>query len=193
MKPKTRYSAYLTKWKSFSKPLSMKSAMIKKLLAILAFAGLITSCSPAKKLNRLLSRHPELVATDTIRIKLDTFTREIPFKFPDREDFFTDKHPLSLDTGFYFPADFYQDTTILENDNIMIRLVRKKRVGDILGTGLEVSGTIKPQKVTIEKAQVVEKIKLVKQDWIDRYGIYLKYIIVAFILLMLYLILKKIF
>lgn len=75
----------------------------------------------------------------------------------------------------------------------MIRLVRKKRVGDILGTGLEVSGTIKPQKVTIEKAQVVEKIKLVKQDWIDRYGIYLKYIIVAFILLMLYLILKKIF
>jgi hypothetical protein len=50
---------------------------IKKSFLLLILAVFFTSCSPEKRLHRLLALHPELVQNDTIRITDTTFLPEL--------------------------------------------------------------------------------------------------------------------
>jgi len=116
----------------------MKTILKISLLLVLSSQ---TGCSPSARLNRLLTRHPELMIPDTIVIS-DTMT--IP--------------QVEADTVFYL--DSIHDTIIMQKDRIEITL---NRVHDTL----YVRGKCKADTIIIHRSIPVEKIKIVKSDKLD--------------------------
>lgn len=102
-------------------PKSFWMLVVTLLIALLLL--LIFGCSPQKKLNRLIKRHPELLQTDTISFS-DTIIRrgiivreEIPIKF---DTFLIEKENLRIilrnvhDT-IYVEAEVKEDTAVVEH------------------------------------------------------------------------------
>lgn len=117
----------------------MKTILKISLLLVLSTQ---TGCSPSARLNRLLTRHPELMIPDTIEIN-DTMT--IP--------------KVELDTIIYI--DSIRDTVILQKDRLEITL---SRIHDTL----YIRGKCKADTIIIHRSIPVEKIKVVKPDKLDQ-------------------------
>jgi hypothetical protein len=114
---------------------------IKVLIILLLFA----SCSPQKRLNRLLDKHPQLTAKDTVMIN-DTIITE----------------HISHDTLLNW-ATLY-DTAYIEKERLRIKIVRHNDSIYIKGECL--SDTIYRQhKVYVDKI-IYKKNK--KDGWINR-------------------------
>jgi len=116
----------------------MKTILIISLLLVLS---ILTGCSPSARLNRLLTRHPELTIPDTIVIS-DTMT--IP--------------QVEADTVIYL--DSIHDTIILQKERLEITI---KRIHDTL----YIRGKCKADTVIIRRTIPVEMIKIVKPDKLD--------------------------
>lgn len=117
----------------------MKTILKISLLLVLSTQ---TGCSPSARLNRLLTRHPELKIYDTVVIS-DTMT--IP--------------QVEADTVFYL--DSIHDTIILQKDRLEITL---NRIHDTL----YVRGKCEADTIIIHRSIPVEKIKIVKSDKLDQ-------------------------
>jgi len=115
---------------------------MKPILTILIFLIVAPSCSPSRRLSRLLALHPELKIPDTIVIK-DTLTT------PQYE----------ADTVIHI--DSIHDTVILQKDRLEIKL---HRIHDTL----YIQGKCKADTVIVQRTIPVEKIKVVKVDKWDK-------------------------
>ncbi|MEI7983470.1 MAG: hypothetical protein WCI71_17600 [Bacteroidota bacterium] len=116
----------------------MKTILKISLLLVLSVQ---TGCSPTARLNRLLTRHPELMIPDTIVIS-DTMT--IP--------------QVEADTVYYL--DSIHDTIILQKERLEITI---NRIHDTL----YIRGKCKADTVIIRRTIPVEMIKIVKPDKLD--------------------------
>jgi len=100
---------------------------------------LLFSCSPASRLQRLVSRHPELRLPDTLIVR-DTLITPV----------------VTADTTLHIEQLY--DTVILEKERLQVKLIRK------LDT-LYLNGTCLPDTIYYEKQIPVEKIKLIKEPF----------------------------
>ena len=97
------------------------------------------SCSPAKRLDRLVSRHPELKQADTITIR-DTLISP----------------GIRADTTLHL--DQLYDTVVLEKERLQVKLHRTTDT-------LWVEGTCRPDTLIVEKQIPIEKIELVTEPF----------------------------
>ena len=100
---------------------------------------LLFSCSPAKRLDRLVSRHPELKQADTITIR-DTLISP----------------GIRADTTLHL--DQLYDTVVLEKERLQVKLHRTTDT-------LWVEGTCRPDTLIVEKQIPIEKIELVTEPF----------------------------
>lgn len=136
----------------------MKTILKISLLLVLSTQ---TGCSPSARLNRLLTRHPELMIPDTIVIN-DTMT--IP--------------KVELDTIIYI--DSIRDTVILQKDRLEITI---SRIHDTL----YIRGKCKADTIIIHRSIPVEKIKVVKPDKLDQLLSKIPWLISGLIFIILFL------
>ena len=97
----------------------------------------LPSCSPQKRLERFLNRHPEFRHPDTLIVR-DTLITPI----------------VQADTTLHIEQLY--DTVVLEKERLQVKLLRK------LDT-LYLNGTCLPDTIYYEKQIPVEKIKLIKE------------------------------
>jgi predicted DNA binding protein len=79
-----------------------------KLLAVgisLILLVVVTSCSPQRRFTRLITKHPELIQTDTI-IRIDTVKVVVP--------------KVEKDTAFL--EKYLSDTVVIEKDRLKVKL-----------------------------------------------------------------------
>jgi len=100
---------------------------------------LLISCSPAKRLEHLVSRHPELRLPDTLIVR-DTLISPA----------------VQSDTTLHIEQLY--DTVILEKERLRVKLLRIRDT-------LWVEGTCNPDTIYYEKQIPVEKIKLIKEPF----------------------------
>lgn len=74
------------------------------------------SCSPQRRLNRLVSKHPELVKVDTLVIR-DTVTISVPSV---KMDTFTTIQELKTVDTIYFDRDFVHVKVWEQNDTVYV-------------------------------------------------------------------------
>ena len=132
---------------------------MKPTLSLLLLLLLFTSCSPSYRLNRLLALHPELKTPDTLLIKDSVIIPQI-----------------QADTLFDFKT--IRDTVIIEKDRLQIKL---SRIHDTLF----LTGKCKGDTVYIIRKIPVEKIKIVKPDYLDNFISKLPWIVIGFICMVL--------
>jgi len=82
-------------------------------IAIVLMCIICTSCSPQKKLNRLVKKHPELIKVDTIKVHDTTITEHV------RKDTMLSWATL-YDTAYIF-KDKLSIRVVRVNDSIYIR------------------------------------------------------------------------
>jgi len=104
------------------------------MLLLLISLLLCTGCSPSKRLARLLHKHPELKAADTVTIR-DTVT--VP--------------EVSADTSV--PVNHFPDTVVLEKGKLEVH-IRK------LHDTMFIRGKCKADTIVVQKKIPVEKIVL---------------------------------
>lgn len=107
-------------------------------LGCIVFA--LISCSPEKKLQRLVKKHPELLKKDTIYIHDTILTKEIK-------------------TDTFFVSKKTTDTFYLDKEKLKIQIIRQRET-------IRVSAQVKQDTIFIEKKIPVEKIH-VKYDYIN--------------------------
>ena len=100
---------------------------------------LLFSCSPQSRLDRLVSRHPELKQADTITIR-DTLISP----------------GIRADTTLHL--DQLYDTVVLEKERLQVKLHRTTDT-------LWVEGTCRPDTLIVEKQIPIEKIELVTEPF----------------------------
>lgn len=93
------------------------------------------ACSPQRRLNRLVRKHPELISKDTVRI-IDTI--RIP--------------SIQLDTTIETKP---VDTVYLEKERLQLQIIRHYDT-------LKIHSLVKPEKIIIKKEIPVEKIVVKK-------------------------------
>jgi hypothetical protein len=101
-------------------------------------AMLVISCSPQRRLEKLLARHPELTARDTLLVRDTLITPGV-----------------TADTSLLL--DHLPDTVVIQKENLRLELVR-------LHDTLFVSGNCKSDTIIHTLEVPVEKIRLVKPD-----------------------------
>jgi len=84
-----------------------------KKFSVILLVGLFVSCSPQKKLNRLVKKHPELIKVDTIKVHDTTITEHV------RKDTMLSWATL-YDTAYIF-KDKLSIRVVRVNDSIYIR------------------------------------------------------------------------
>ena len=99
---------------------------------LLAFTFLLFSCSPQKRLHRLVKKHPELTQLDTIKIQ-DTII--VP----------------GIKTDTVFSSSLLHDTVTITKDNLQIKLIE---INDTIYLNAEV----KADTVIIEREILVDRI-----------------------------------
>ena len=92
-----------------------------KLIFVILIA-LLFSCSPQKRLNRLIKKYPELVKTDTIVVR-DTI----------RDTVNITTNLTRVDTIFSFSQVF--DTITITKDNLTVRYYHDTVYDKVYGTG----------------------------------------------------------
>lgn len=123
------------------KVVSNDITFISKMKAILVILAIVlgVSCSPQKRLQRLLKNHPELVKKDTFRFR-DTVIIE----------------GLKADTVFDMKTLLKHDTITIVKDNLQIKVAYKDRK-------FYVAGEIKRDTIIKERVIYQDKIQYVKE------------------------------
>ncbi len=114
---------------------------MKSVLSFLLVLVLAASCSPARRLNRLLALHPGLKTPDTLFIR-DTI--------PIRE----------IETDTILHLDSIHDTVIIQRDRLEIKVHRHT-------DSLFIGGQCKADTIYLDRKIPVEKIKMVASDKMD--------------------------
>ena len=114
---------------------------MKPILSILLVILLATSCSPARRLSRLLALHPGLKTPDTLFIR-DTI--------PIRE--------IKTDTILHL--DSIHDTVIIHRERLEIKVHRHS-------DSLFIRGKCKGDTIYLDRKILVEKIKMIASDKMD--------------------------
>ena len=96
----------------------------------------LLSCSPQKKLHRLLKKHPELLQTDTIKINDSIFIPEI-----------------HIDTIFHYST--LKDTIVITKENLKIKILE-------LNDTVYLDASVKSDTVVIVKDIPVAKLVYVE-------------------------------
>ena len=100
---------------------------------------LLISCSPAKRLERFLIRHPEFRYPDTLILR-DTITTS----------------PVEADSSIHIERLY--DTVVIEKEQLEVSLLRIRDT-------LYINGKCNPDTIYTEKRIPVEKIKLIKEPF----------------------------
>jgi len=120
----------------------LKSNMMKSnlqfILCMLLLASSFTSCSPQRRLQRLVANHPELRMADTLVVTDTLFTAAI-----------------TADTAI--PLTRLTDTVVIARDKLEIKLIKIRYT-------IHVTGTCKADTIVREVRLPVERIKLVKAE-----------------------------
>jgi len=127
--------------------------IITKILFIL-FLCLIASCSPSYRLNRLLALHPEFKIPDTLFIRDSLIVPQV-----------------QVDTILDFKT--IRDTVVIQKDRLQVKI---HRIHDTLF----LIGKCKGDTVYITRKIPVEKIKIVKPDYLDNFISKLPWIVIGF-------------
>lgn len=117
-----------------------------KLLSLLTLAVLIISCTPQKRLNRLIKHHPELIQNDTI-LKMDT----------------TVVNGVQHDT--VFTTTITRDTIVIKDKQLTIKYYND-------GKTTYLKGVCDTVKIIKEVPVVVNKIEATIEEvapWYDKY------------------------
>ena len=132
---------------------------------LLVFA--LASCSPQKRLAKLIEKHPELVKTDTVFATTDTIIPEV-----------------RVDTLFKWQTD----TVTITNDRLEVTLIT-----DTITKTIRVQGKCKTDTVTITHPVYIQKVEPVKIQierrpyWYQWIQIYIgKFALIGGVLLFLY-------
>ena len=128
-------------------------------LMLLLILCLITGCSPTYRLNRLLALHPELKIADTLIIRDSLIVPQV-----------------QVDTMLDFKT--IRDTVIIQKDRLQIKL---RKIHDTLF----LTGKCKGDTVYINRKIPVEKIKIVKPDYLDNFISKLPWIVIGLTILIL--------
>ena len=113
----------------------MKKQFLYLLILAAVIVSLTSSCTPQKRLNRLVALHPELATTDTIRIRDTTIIPETRIDTSFNQNQLTDtviitKEKLTvkihqiLDT-VYVEAEHETDTVVVEREVVVEKVVVK--------------------------------------------------------------------
>lgn len=102
----------------------------------------LAACSPQKRLDRLIKKHPELVQKDTVFIKDTIYTQEIKtdtvfFSFKKVDTFYLEKEKLKIQIIKQYDtlkvtANVRQDTIFVEKKIPVEKLVVKKDFSPLL-------------------------------------------------------------
>ncbi len=120
---------------------------------------LLTSCSPQYRLNRLIALHPELKTADTLFIRDSVIVPQV-----------------QVDTILDFKT--IRDTVVIQKDRLQIKL---SKIHDTLF----LTGKCKGDTVYITRKIPVEKIRIVKPDYLDNFISKLPWIVIGLICLVL--------
>jgi len=135
---------------------------------LILFTTLAISCSPQKRLSRLVNHHPELKTTDTLHIR-DT----IPIPM------------VQADTLLHIDSLF--DTVLLTKDRLKVSVLR-------LRDTLYLQGECKADTVFLEKKIPVERIINVKPDRINQLISRIPGVVIGLVIIILiFIFLKSIF
>jgi len=105
---------------------------MKNYLYILLLILLISSCSPQKRLHRLVKKHPELSRVDTIKIQ-DTVI--VP----------------GIKTDTVFSSSLLHDTVTITKENLQIKLIE-------INDTIYLNANVKADTVIIEREILVDRI-----------------------------------
>ena len=137
---------------------------IRYLIKLILISSLLFSCSPQKRLNRIIKNHPELLAKDTIKI-IDTVIVE----------------NYNYDTTTIIKT--HDTTTIINNERVILRYFYDTLRQEIYHEVECIGDTI------IKETFIpIEKIVYKELTWWQKYG---TLIIIIFLLLTGLLLLKK--
>lgn len=119
---------------------------MKKIIIAILVLVIVASCSPQKRLTRLINRHPELSRTDTMTLRDTIRTRTI-----------------QADTVFLWSQLNRTDTVTLEKDRLKIQLIKKT-------DSLQIESKCEGDTIFFETKIPVEKVVNVSakkvKDWI---------------------------
>lgn len=129
------------------------------------FLIILPSCSPSKRLDRLIERHPGLVIPDTLVIR-DTISIS----------------RVRADTTLHI--DSLYEPVVMEKERLEVTILRQHDT-------LFVQGTCEADTIILEKQILVEKIKLVKSNYLEKLLKNLSWLLGIFIFLILALFILK--
>ena len=138
---------------------------MKKYFLFIAVLLLLVSCSPQKRLHRLIAKHPELTRIDTIKIQDSVF---VP--------------GTNVDT--VFRPSLLHDTVTITQEKLQIKLIEKNDT-------IYLNANVKPDTIIITKEIPVQKIVHIEPEkwyitiW-NKFKFWLFYII-CFVVLILVL------
>lgn len=170
---------------------------MKRIILLVSFLTIFTACGPAKRLERILRRHPELATVDTIQFQDTTQTPGRPFEFAEFDIYDPGNSGLKPPpfNDAYTPGSIYpaigDRSVILEDSNVKIRITPVRNAQGIIINRLKVTGEVKPQTFIDKHTFTVEKTKVYKKTVTDLVIDTAKWVLGAFCLLMLFLIFRK--
>ena len=138
---------------------------MKKYFLFIAVLLLLVSCSPQKRLHRLVSKHPELTRIDTIKIQDSVFV-------------------LGTNVDTVFRSSLLHDTVTITQEKLQIKLIEKNDT-------IYLNANVKPDTIIITKEIPVQKIVHIEPEkwyitiW-NKFKFWLFYII-CFVVLILVL------
>ena len=138
--------------------------IIKNCLQVILVC-LIIGCSPQKRLNRLLTRYPQLTQHDTIVVR-DTVTIE--------------RYVHDTTTVL----EFHDTTTVINNERVILKYFH-----DTLTKEIHHYVECKGDTVYMEKLIPIEKAVFRELSWWEKYR---EFIYIGIVLIMVLLLLKKI-
>ena len=145
----------------------MKNKKVVLIMMTIPVLVIVCSCSPQRRLERLLIHHPELVISDTLVLKDTVFTPTV-----------------SADTMFLFST--LPGSIFLKKDNLEIQVLK-------MHDTLYLSGKCKSDTIIKTLFKPVERIKMIKSNTVDALIKKLPWIVIALIViagLIIYLVSK---
>ena len=125
---------------------------------ILIFLSLIIiSCSPQKRLHRLLEKHPELLVSDTVYIKDTVITQK-----------------YKIDTIITYDDFFGSDTIYIQKDKLSIRIIHDTNF-------VKIKGECSSDTIYIDRKIPVNKMKEYVPTLIDKITEYFPILLVILI------------
>ena len=121
---------------------------MKKAIYLILVIIIFSSCSPQRRLDRLVTKHPELTRIDTIKIQDSVF---VP--------------GTNLDT--VFRASLLYDTVRITQEKLQIQLIERNDT-------IYLNATVEPDTIIITKEIPIQKIIHIKPQkwWIEYWWVW---------------------